>query len=116
MAKFNKNDNQIRFDFNNMMADYIGEEQGFSSRDISAVAPIARSAFESVKQQGGAGWQGWLDLPFDQEEIVADILATAKGIRKDFKTFVVLGIGGSALGPIAVFQALCHLHYNELPA
>ena len=24
MAKFNKNDNQIRFDFNNMMRDYIG--------------------------------------------------------------------------------------------
>ena len=31
-------------------------------------------------------------------------------------TFVVLGIGGSALGPIAIQQALNHLHYNELPA
>ena len=29
--------------------------------------------------------------------------------------FVVLGIGGSALGPIAVQQALSHLRYNELP-
>ena len=26
-----------------------------------------------------------------------------------------MGIGGSALGPIAVFQALCHLRHNELP-
>ena len=29
---------------------------------------------------------------------------------------MVLGIGGSALGPAAVQQALNHLHYNELPA
>ena len=28
----------------------------------------------------------------------------------------MLGIGGSALGPIAIQQALNHLHYNELPA
>ena len=26
-----------------------------------------------------------------------------------------MGIGGSALGPMAVFQALCHLRHNELP-
>ena len=31
-------------------------------------------------------------------------------------TFVVLGIRGSALGPIAIQQALNHLNYNELPA
>ena len=40
----------------------------------------------------------------------------AKSVREQFDTFVVLGIGGSALGPIAVQQALNHLHYNELPA
>ena len=27
---------------------------------------------------------------------------------------MVLGIGGSALGPIMAFNALCHLHYNDL--
>ena len=48
-------------------------------------------------------------------EIVDDILQTAQEIRKKFKAFVILGIGGSALGPIAVQQALNHLHYNELP-
>ena len=115
MATFNKANNQIRFDFNNMMRDYIGAEQGIRETDISAVAPIVQSAFTSVKEQGATGWQGWLDLPFNQNEIVDDILQTAKSVRKKFKTFVVLGIGGSALGPIAVFQALRHLHYNELP-
>ena len=115
MAKFNKNDYRIRFDFNNMMRDYIGAEQGINDSDLAAVSKTVKSAFDSVKAQGGAGWQGWLDLPFNQKEIVADIIDTAKSVRKNFKTFVVLGIGGSALGPIAVFQALRHLHYNELP-
>ena len=115
MAKFNKKAHQISLDFNNMMRDYIGAEQGIKEADISAVSATVKGAFASVKEQGATGWQGWLDLPFNQNEIVADILETAKSVRKNFKTFVVLGIGGSALGPIAVFQALKHLHYNELP-
>ncbi len=115
MARFNKNDFRIRFDFNNMMRDYIGAEQGIKETEIADVSKTVKDAFDSVKEQGGAGWQGWLDLPFNQKEIVDDIITTAKSVRKNFKTFVVLGIGGSALGPIAVFQALRHLHYNELP-
>ncbi len=114
MAKINKKENQILFDFNNMMSDYIGAEEGISEKDISAVSATVKSAFKSVIEQGSEGWQGWMDLPFGQKEIVEDIIQTAKKVRKEFKTFVVLGIGGSALGPIAVFQALCHLHYNEL--
>ena len=115
MARFNKTDFRIRFDFNNMMADYIGADQGIKESDISAVSSTVKGAFESVKAQGGQGWQGWLDLPFNQDEIVNDIIDTAKAVRKKYKAFVVLGIGGSALGPIAVFQALKHLHYNEIP-
>ena len=58
---------------------------------------------------------GWTELPYNQNEIVEDILKTAKEVRSKFKYFVVLGIGGSALGPIMAFNALKHLHYNELP-
>ena len=59
--------------------------------------------------------QGWMDLPYNQDEILEEVEETAKGIRERFDAFVVLGIGGSALGPAAVQQALNHLHYNELP-
>ncbi len=58
---------------------------------------------------------GWTELPYNQDAIVNDIIVTAKQIKKKFKNFVVLGIGGSALGPIMAFNALKHLHYNELP-
>lgn len=104
----------IKIDFNNMMADYVGKEQGFTDKDFSNAKDIVKKAFEEVKQNRGTGMMGWTELPYNQKEVVEDILFTAKDIRKKFDNFVVLGIGGSALGPIAVFQALCHLRHNEL--
>lgn len=56
----------------------------------------------------------WRGLPYDQEDILKDVKAAAESIRCRFDNFVVLGIGGSALGPIAVHHSLCHLRYNEL--
>lgn len=106
---------ELKIDYNNMMSDYVGEEQGFSSKDFSDNKKIILNAFNTVTENKGKGMMGWTELPFNQKEIVADILETAKTIKKKFDNFVVLGIGGSALGPIAVFQALCHLRHNELP-
>ena len=119
MAKLNAQRRQelkIKFDYNNMMSDFIGEEQGFSSKDLAANKKIAEAAHKRVAENRGKGMMGWTELPYNQKEIVNDIMATAKIIRKKFDNFVVLGIGGSALGPTAVFQALCHLRHNELPA
>lgn len=106
---------KIRFDYNNMTSDYLGDEQGISVKELENNAAIAKKAFDFCKENAGKGMMGWTELATSQDEIVEDILTTAASIRKNYKAFVVLGIGGSALGPIAVFQALCHLHYNELP-
>lgn len=105
----------IRFDYNNMMSDYVGDITGITEADLKAAAPAAKKAFASVVDGRGKNMMGWTELAYNQKEIVADIIATAKSIKKNFEYFVVLGIGGSALGPMALFQALCHLHHNELP-
>lgn len=104
---------KLRLDVNNMMADYIGEK-GFTTDDLKSVMPKAEAAFNYVKENRGTGMMGWTELPYNQDEIVEDILLTAKNIQQKFDYFVVLGIGGSALGPIAIQQALNHMHYNEL--
>lgn len=105
---------RIKFDYNNMMKDYVGEE-GFSDEQLKAQKDLCKTAYANVAENRGKGMMGWSELPYNQDEIVEDILATAKEVRKNCDNFVVLGIGGSALGPIAVFQALCHLHHNDLP-
>lgn len=107
---------RIRVDFNNVTEKALGEK-GFTEKQLAGVKAKAADAFNFVKANRGRDdlFMGWTELPYNQQEIVADILETAKSVRKKFDAFVVLGIGGSALGPIAIFNALCHLHYNDLP-
>ena len=104
----------IKFDFNNMMTDFIGE-QGISVKDIEQVKEVAAAAFDYFEDKRGTGMTGWAELPYNQDEIVDDIIATAAEVRANYDNFVVLGIGGSALGPMAAFNALCHFRYNDLP-
>ncbi len=106
--------NAIRLDVNHMMKDYLGE-RGIDRAEIDALDGRLRAAHAAVEAGRGKGMQGWMTSPYDQGEIVARINATAKDVAAKFDAFVVLGIGGSALGPAAVQQALNHLHYNELP-
>lgn len=105
---------KLRFDYNNMMSAALGGGEGFEQAEIDACAGQIAKAYNMVMQNRGKGWQEWTKLPFEQEEVVEDILATAKKARA-FDNFVVLGIGGSALGPLAVANALMHLRHNELP-
>jgi glucose-6-phosphate isomerase len=106
---------RITMDFNNMMSDMIGEEQGIAISSIDALSDQLNAAVKAMSEKRAQGKMDWRDLPYNQKEVVEDILKTASEIKEKFDVFVVLGIGGSALGPIAVQQALNHAQYNELP-
>ena len=108
------NQTRIHLDINHLMADTIGTQYGISRLMIKQREGQAKAAQEAVQKTRGTGWLGWTELPYNQESVLKEIEDTAKTIREGFDTFVVLGIGGSALGPIAVQQALNHLRYNEL--
>lgn len=106
-------ESRIIFDYNNMMSVNIGKK-GFTDKQINSLKPLCDKAFGTVENGRGQGMMGWMMLPYNQDDIINEINQQAQAIRKNFKNFVVLGIGGSALGPIAVAQALKHLRYNEL--
>ncbi len=97
-----------------MMSDFIGE-QGIKQEELDTMKAKAADAVAKFNANRGQGWLGWTELPYNQDEIVADILAYAAEMKKKIEYFVVLGIGGSALGPAAVFTALCHYRHNDLP-
>lgn len=107
---------RVTVDFNYMMENLL-KERGIKDSELKAMSAKAEAAFNYVNSNRGKDelFMGWTELPYNQDEIVEDILITAAEIRSKFKYFVVLGIGGSALGPSMVFNALKHLHYNELP-
>lgn len=106
---------QLRVDYNNMLAPRMGKE-GITLDEIDAMQPEIKAAYAKVAESRGKGMMGWTELPYTQRDVVREILETAEQVRGEFDTFVVLGIGGSALGPIAIQQALNHLRYNELDA
>jgi glucose-6-phosphate isomerase len=107
---------RIKLDFNNMMSGYVGAYEpgeGITEDEIDALCEKTTAASKAMAEKRGA--MAWRDLPYNQSEVVADILGYVKELKDDIEAFVVLGIGGSALGPMAVQQAINHPFYNELP-
>lgn len=103
---------RLRVDYNNMMSDQLGK-RGLYRREIETMQQQIDTSIANMRLKRPI--MRWRELPYNQDEVINSILETAAGIREQFDDFVVLGIGGSALGPIAVQQALNHLHYNDLP-
>lgn len=85
-------------------------------REMLELSERMSAAYRAV--QGSRGdvhrMMAWTELPYNQSEVVSDIKATAARICERFDAFVVLGIGGSALGPAMVQQAMHEMHHNEL--
>ena len=61
----------------------------------------------------GSGFLGWLDLPtFEETEEMRRIQQAADRIRSDSEVFVVVGIGGSYLGPRAAIELVNGSNHN----
>ena len=105
---------KLRFDYNNMMEDSIGKE-GIKESAFDKNAAAISKAHKSVLDNRGKGWQEWCELPFAPAEEIDELISYCGDIGKKAESFVVLGIGGSALGPLSVASSLIHLHHNELP-
>jgi glucose-6-phosphate isomerase len=105
---------QLRIDFNNMMTDFVGKE-GISEDDIRGISDKIENAKKAMAEKRANGGMDWRDLPYNQADVVADIQNYVNDVKGEIDAFVVLGIGGSALGPMAVQQAVNHPYYNELP-
>ncbi len=104
----------LKFDYNNMMEYAIGDK-GIKDSDFVKDSARIKSAYETVMANRGKGWQEWTELPYIKEDELNEIISFGTAIKNKAESFVVLGIGGSALGPLAVATALLHLHHNELP-
>lgn len=61
----------------------------------------------------GGEYLGWLDLPITEEtEEIRRIRAAAEQIRQTSDVFVVIGIGGSYLGPRAAIELMQGVNHN----
>ncbi|MDY6854768.1 MAG: glucose-6-phosphate isomerase [Thermodesulfobacteriota bacterium] len=104
---------RITIDFNHMMSDRIGSKHGITIDEINDLAETSKEIHSDLKDRREEGDLPFFDLPYNRKSI-AEINEICYTIPKDFDNFVVLGIGGSALGGIAIQEALTNPFYNML--
>ena len=106
----------IRLDYTNMMAPPI--DGGITDAEWHDAAARFEQAHTAVANEYAGGTLGFLDLP-DDRALHQQTLDYVKGVRSHtgangLTDVVVLGIGGSALGPIALRTALRPPQWNLL--
>jgi len=102
---------QIKLYYKNVLAEVIGEEHGITSAQFRDLEARTSPLIARLNNERKAGKTPYRDLPFrnDIRDAVKDMVADVKA---DCDTLVVLGIGGSALGNIALQTALNPYMYN----
>ncbi|MBA3891228.1 MAG: glucose-6-phosphate isomerase [Gemmatimonadaceae bacterium] len=106
----------MNLDYTNMLAPTVAG--GVDAEAWSASTAAFAAAHAHVASEHARGVLGFLDLPEDDrlQRQVLDAAAEIHGRSgtKRVTDVVVLGIGGSALGPIALRTALAAPRWNEL--
>ncbi|MBN2570928.1 MAG: glucose-6-phosphate isomerase [Ignavibacteriales bacterium] len=103
----------LKFDYTNLLAENIGSE-GISILEIERFSEITKTYHKILTNDKESDKIGFYNLPFDKK-LVKDINKFVKLNKDRFENFVVLGIGGSALGNIALLNSLKHTFHNFLP-
>ncbi|HOM86631.1 MAG TPA: glucose-6-phosphate isomerase [Spirochaetota bacterium] len=103
----------IRFDYNYFMDEHIGTQHGLSQNDIDGIRPEFNEVLKRMDDEKAEGLLGFLEIPFNTS-LVKDIQSFRQ--HTDWcDTIALIGIGGSALGPQALKNALADIYWNELP-
>ncbi|HOV70487.1 MAG TPA: hypothetical protein PLZ84_09210, partial [Clostridia bacterium] len=74
---------KLKLDLNNMFASTVGK-YGFEEEEFIQLSYKCKQAKEKFDAYRGKDMMGWTGLPYNQKEIVDDILATAEYIRSNF--------------------------------
>jgi len=104
-------DKQIKFYYKNVLAEIIGTEHGITKEQLDALAKQTTPLVPRIKDEitGGATRYGL--LPDDTQNLKA-VKKLVRQFKNRCENLVVLGIGGSALGNIALQTALNPYTYN----
>jgi len=104
----------MKLDYANMMADVIGPETGIEEQALVAMQPRVEAVHMRLMSGRKEGRYPFYDLPDDRAQL-EQMLEAGERLAKRCRNLVVLGIGGSALGTIALFRALADLQHNLNP-
>lgn len=106
----------LKIDYANCLSTRVGEH-GLDPGSLAAGSESARRAeaiTAALHRSRGTGWEVWRELPFEpmRSRHVHAVTEIAERYRGTTDNLVVLGIGGSALGNIALQSALNPATHN----
>ncbi|MDI6786996.1 MAG: glucose-6-phosphate isomerase [Planctomycetota bacterium] len=103
----------LELDFNNILSAVLGPGHSISESELnSAIAKHSHICSEILLERKD-GKHPFLNLPYQN---IKDIITFSRQRAKRYDDFVVLGIGGSALGTSTLLSALNPPFYNLLSA
>jgi glucose-6-phosphate isomerase len=110
----------LTIDYANCLSDRVGNH-GLDAAELDPAGDVAASTAvltRKLAKTRGTGWERWRDLAAGamRKEHVEGVSRAVERCRGKFDNLVVLGIGGSALGNIALQSALNPYTYNLDPA
>jgi len=104
-------ESQIKLYYKNITADVIGSEHGITEKQLKDLAQKTEPLISELNEERKAGKTPYRDLPFNTE-IPRRVKKLIAELKNDCENLVVFGIGGSALGNIALQTALNPYMYN----
>lgn len=105
----------IRLDYGNVLDSAVGAIHGLNLAEIRRAEPAVRKVIVGIERERKSGRHRYRALPRDRAMLKA-VQSAVRRYAGRFENLVVLGIGGSALGNIALQTALNPPYYNLLPA
>jgi glucose-6-phosphate isomerase len=102
---------QINLYYKNVTVDILGEEHGITAAQLKDLAKKTEPLISRLNRERKDGKTPYRDLPF-KTEISQKVKSLVAEIKDGCENLVVLGIGGSALGNIALQTALNPYLYN----
>lgn len=104
----------IVLDYAGALAAAVGDVHGLSPAEIEADATRVREVIGRIEGERASGQHRYRELPTDRR-MLSEVAAAVRKFRPGTENLVVLGIGGSALGNIALQTALNPPYHNLLP-
>lgn len=105
---------RISLYWKNATAEAVGEKHGVSEKELKALAPRIKALTKQMADERKAGRLRYRDLPHDEDMVEAVNREVEHFRDQGCEVLIVLGIGGSALGNVALQNALNPYNYNLL--
>jgi glucose-6-phosphate isomerase len=106
---------RLKVYWKNVLDSAVGPEHGLKQAELDGLAERVGRIVENLEAERRAGNLPYRDLPY-REDLVQGVEAQTAVFKRGCENLVVLGIGGSALGNIALHTALRSPIHNLLPA